>query len=434
MPRRSVRKKTLDEFNYHLQLDIVNSLFHHILADDSDEDPESDGDEDVLLSCSLKVASSVVLDNSRYLFRSDRYRPNVRSKDLPVGHVPIWQKVVDGELYNEAEFLKFFRAPRLLFLELVDLVKDHSAFQFDGKKHRRHLSPYLHMLVTLKYFGGMGNGCSAHTVKDGLGISVGSVHSYVDRCVKVILSLENQTLFWPDVRERVELKSRIKEKFYFPNCVGMVDGTHLGLMEKPSEHGEDYFTRKCEYGVVAMVVCDDKRRIRYLNVGWPASVHDQRVWRNTMVSNKPDNFFSSGEYLVADSAFSNTTFIVPAYKKFADGGEGKVEFNTLLGTVRVLSEHTIGIWKGRFPWLRSIPIKVSNKSSMLRLVRYVRATAILHNLLVRHEPPREWILPEEPNDFLDDQFQARDLTPEQGERGGRRREIHNYFRELQLCP
>ena len=64
----------------------------------------------------------------------------------------------------------------------------------------------------------------------------------------------------------------------------------------------------------------------------------------------------------------------------------------------------------------------------------MRATAILHNLLVRHVPPREWILPEEPNDFLDDQFQARDLTPEQGERGGRRREIHNYFRELQLCP
>jgi hypothetical protein len=95
MPRRSVRKKTLDEFNYHLQLDIVNSLFHHIIVDDSDEDPESDGEEDFLLSCSLKVASSVVLDNSRYLFHSDRYRPNVRSKDLPVDHVPIWQKVVD---------------------------------------------------------------------------------------------------------------------------------------------------------------------------------------------------------------------------------------------------------------------------------------------------------------------------------------------------
>jgi len=108
MPRRSVRKKTLDELNYHLQLDIVNGLFHHIIVDDSDEDPESDGEKDFLLSCSLKVASSVVLDNSRYLFRSDRYRPNVRSKDLPMDHVPIWRKVVNGELYNEAEFLKFF--------------------------------------------------------------------------------------------------------------------------------------------------------------------------------------------------------------------------------------------------------------------------------------------------------------------------------------
>ena len=56
--------------------------------------------------------------------------------------------------------------------------------------------------------------------------------------------------------------------------VGTVDGTHLGLAMKPSLHGEDYFTRKSRYAVVAMVVNDDKRRIRYLNVGWPASVHD----------------------------------------------------------------------------------------------------------------------------------------------------------------
>jgi hypothetical protein len=47
-----------------------------------------------------------------------------------VDRIPIWQKIVDGVTYNDAEFLKFFCIPRDM---LVDLVKDHPVFQIDGK-------------------------------------------------------------------------------------------------------------------------------------------------------------------------------------------------------------------------------------------------------------------------------------------------------------
>jgi hypothetical protein len=87
--------------------------------------------------------------------------------------------------------------------------------------------------------------------------------------------------------------------------VGTVDGTHLGLAIKPPLYGEDYFTQKSKYGVVAMVVNDDKKRIRYLNTGWPASVHDKRVWSNTAIAHNPNTYFSPSEYLLADSALSN---------------------------------------------------------------------------------------------------------------------------------
>jgi hypothetical protein len=64
----------------------------------------------------------------------------------------------------------------------------------------------------------------------------------------------------------------------------MVEGTHLGLQETPSLHGEDYLTQKSEYAIVAMVVCNGKRRICYLNVGWPASMYDQGVWKNSYIN------------------------------------------------------------------------------------------------------------------------------------------------------
>jgi hypothetical protein len=56
---------------------------------------------------------------------------------------------------------------------------------------------------------------------------------------------------------------------------------------------------------------------------------------------------SPQEYLLRDSAFTATSFLVPAYKKYG----GRVQ---LLPGARCQVEHTIGIWKGWFPFLREI--------------------------------------------------------------------------------
>ena len=117
----------------------------------------------------------------------------------------------------------------------------------------------------------------------------------------------------------MEIALRIHEKHHFPKCVGFVDGTHLGLAFKPELDGEDYWTRKQSYAVSAMVVCDDFKRIRYLNLGWPGSVHDQRIYQNSSLNKKPNLYFALREYILGDSAFTNTPTVVPAYKKF--GGQ-----------------------------------------------------------------------------------------------------------------
>jgi len=47
------------------------------------------------------------------------------------------------------------------------------------------------------------------------------------------------------------------------------------------------------------------------------------------------------------------------------------------------SEHTIGILKGRFPWLRSIRMKITKKKrSLCRILQLLDATIILHNMLL----------------------------------------------------
>jgi len=48
-------------------------------------------------------------------------------------------------------------------------------------------------------------------------------------------------------------------------------------------------------------------------------------------------------------------------------------------------------------------MQISNKQSIRRLIRYVRAMAILHNFFVEHNPPSSWIDPDDRDDqFLND--------------------------------
>lgn len=44
--------------------------------------------------------------------------------------------------------------------------------------------------------------------------------------------------------ERLEITSRIKDKYFLENCVGIVDGTNLILALRPEDCSKEYFTRK----------------------------------------------------------------------------------------------------------------------------------------------------------------------------------------------
>jgi DDE superfamily endonuclease len=85
--------------------------------------------------------------------------------------------------------------------------------------------------------------------------------------------------------------------------------------------------------------------------------------------------------------------MIPPFKALAGSNlsNNKTAFNTLLAKPRVKSEHCIGILKGRFPFLRSIRLKIANKEDMERVIKYVRGTVILHSFLRHDTEEDEWI-------------------------------------------
>ena len=90
--------------------------------------------------------------------------------------------------------------------------------------------------------------------------------------------------------------------------------------------------------------------------------------------------------MLSDSTLENCNFVVSAYKKppLHPMIREYERFNTKLERARISAEHTIGILKGRFCWLKHIIMKISkDKSIMLRILKYIDCCVILHNLLIK---------------------------------------------------
>jgi hypothetical protein len=344
-------------------------------------DGEFDIPSDFTLHCSSIYAK---LKKRRYLVPR-----KYRKRDCTKLHAEIY----DTEQTTDKEFLFHYRVTRESFHDLVSHIADHPVFRSTANSKKTQAKPEYQLLVLLKYLGVQGNAAGNTSLGSHFGIGEGTAELYRKRALVAILSLEHKVVYWPAEDERKEMSRRIKAVYYFPNCVGLIDGTLLILEMKPSLFGENYRSRKSNYALNMLVVCDEVGRVLYFLAGWPGSVHDNRVWRNCEMYLQPDTFFSSSEYLLGDSAFVPGEHMIPAFKHPPKSNMPAEEskFNTYLAKPRVKSEHCIGLLKGRFPWLKNIRITIHEKKDLKEILKFVTAAVILHNLLIDTPYEEDWI-------------------------------------------
>lgn len=325
----------------------------------------------------------------RYLFRAHRYR-----RRTPFD----WKDMLDptSENFNDTEFLFLFRVSRATFWDIYEKIKDHKSLKRYGKNKGR--PAWQQLMVFLYRIGREGTGGSDQAISCFFRISTGVVRTYVLNIAKAILSLKSELLRWSTDEEKAEMKERVGPGKGFHQCIGIIDGTLMYLDKRPTLDGEIYFTRKGGYAINIMVVCNDKKKILYMYGGWPGSTHDNRVWRNSRLYRDKERFFTVGEYLAADSAYSKCPIIVQCFKKDINTGfldEKEEFFNKKLASLRIFSEHCIGILKGRFPCMKKTCGMLRNKKDMSEILAIAECCAILHNFLIdtsdnKNEIPQEW--------------------------------------------
>jgi len=114
-----------------------------------------------------------------------------------------------------------------------------------------------------------------------------------ETCEAIVQKLVPLYIRYPAGETLNEVITGFKEKWGVPQCAGSVDGTHI----PPFMNHTDYYNQKGWYPIVTQAVVDHKRLFRDVYIGWPGSVHDARVFKNSSLYRKASN----GELLQGDA-------------------------------------------------------------------------------------------------------------------------------------
>ena len=439
MPRQSRRSKAIATARKAFQA-VSALLIVERLLDDELETFSLDVNEPdpVLLSFLQSFTRLKRIKKSRYymkrFWRKSSLNTTIFEDDLRVCE--------DGSHWmNEDEFKRKYRVSRETLDKITATIENNDVFK--GERGPDQLPVKYQLMILLHYLGKEGE--SNASQRDQFKIAYGSTEKARERVVKALNDLRHQYITWPDEEERKQIARRIEKEFHLPNCVGFMDGTLLPLGIAPSsDDAADYHGRKFQYSLTVLVINDDKRRIRAYLSGYPGSTHDNRLWRNMKQNQKSDQYFGPTEYVLCDTAFESSDVCVSAYKHDAGFFTDPVKqhFNDIMSPPRVITEHTMGMWKGRMPFLRNIRMLITNqKESLKRILRYIEASVVLHNMLIEFGDGDEtngivpWDIEEETLSDIGDvtripERDVLDLPLPMGSQSGQRREqLANYVRE-----
>ena len=70
------------------------------------------------------------------------------------------------------------------------------------------------------------------------------------------------------------------QKFDFPQVIGCIDGTHIPN-QQPNENAHDYFSYNMKYTINCQAICKPNRKFINVDIKWPGSIHDARVFANS---------------------------------------------------------------------------------------------------------------------------------------------------------
>lgn len=212
--------------------------------------------------------------------------------------------------YDDTQLLQRFRLDRAGILFVTDLVRE-----LIGSPTARNqaLSPEMKVAITLRYLAtGKMQLCSG----DDFGVTQPTVSRVVSQTLEALTQrhIFRRFVKFPLTRHEVQRKQqRFMEVAGFPGVVGVIDGTHVGIVA-PTEHEREYVNRRRFHSINVQVVFDATYRILDIVAKWPGSVHDARILSESgLMALFERNIVPNGCHLLGDSAYPFKRWLLTPY-------------------------------------------------------------------------------------------------------------------------
>jgi hypothetical protein len=278
-----------------------------------------------------------------------------------------WHSIIPN--YDDMRFKKIMRMDPQSFQNLITKIKTHSIFQPSGNKQQAPVE--LQLGIFLRRIGSKDE---IFSICSRFGISEGTVYLYCKRIMLAILSLKNSLVIWPTGESRKIVHAGFKNIGGFENVIGAIDGTHIILGIAPLKQPEIYWNRKKKYSIQYQGIVDYRGIFIDYEIGWPGSVHDAKVYRNSFFYQNVSTLIEGWDYLLGDSAYPLSSFLI---KPFSNPENNlQTQFNITHSSHRVVVENAFGRFKNRFICLKELNVK-----KILTAVHLTECCIILHNFL-----------------------------------------------------
>ncbi|VDH99362.1 Hypothetical predicted protein [Mytilus galloprovincialis] len=168
---------------------------------------------------------------------------------------------------------------------------------------------------------------------------------------------------------------KFREKRGFPGIVGCIDGTHIHI-KPPTEHPQSYVNRKSFHSVILQAVCLQDMKISNCFAGFPGSVHDSRVLRQSDLWDEA-NMACGQNHILGDGAYPIKTWLMTPYRNTGNLTQIQKRYNAAHSATRSIIERVFAMLKGRFRRLRYIEVQ------QIKTVNEIIITCcVLHNISI----------------------------------------------------
>ncbi|CAM6096199.1 unnamed protein product [Calypogeia fissa] len=200
-------------------------------------------------------------------------------------------------------------------------------------------------------------------------------------------------LQWPNVEQMQQIKDGFRTQWGFPNCCGVVDGTHFTVEFPKGEDVTQYCDHQNHVSISMQAIVGHDQRFLDVVVGWPGSIQEYQLLQNT-------NFFrnvvvtkerlhgvpcitqdgsSLREYVLGDGGYPLYDWLMVPYPSGISAA--KDEWNSRHAVARQCVEDALVRLKGTWRILSRILWKPRKE----RIGKMVFACCLLHNMIIERQ-------------------------------------------------